>query len=188
MDASKGFFQQQSNGKVTITLLVIGLFSLAAAFVIGVSDNPPGILLLLAGCFAILFSLLHNVGEVRGMKLMHQAVYWAPRTISIVFTALTSLFAADVFNERNGFWETSLALIMHLVPTFLLVGILVASWHREWIGGILFNVLAVVYVVTMWGRFPLSTYLLICGPLVVTGLLFLLNWHYRGMLKKVPVI
>ena len=187
MDTPKDSSQQESNRKMTIILLLVGIVSLVVAFVIGINDNPTGILLMLAGCFMILFSFLHNVGETRGMKPTQQLVYWAPRTLGIVFTALVSLLAADVFNEGKGFVETSLDLIMHLIPTFLLIGVLIVSWRREWIGGILFILLGVLYVVWTWGRFPLATYFQMSGTLVVTGLLFLLSWRNRGILKNAPV-
>ncbi|HLE60293.1 MAG TPA: hypothetical protein VI700_02045, partial [Thermoanaerobaculaceae bacterium] len=102
--------------------------------------------------------------------------------------AFISIFAADVFGEGRGFWQTALALLMHLIPTFLIVAILVVSWRREWIGGILFIALGVLYIVWAWNRpFGIwSTFLMIAGPPVLTGALFLLNWRYRAELRPGP--
>jgi len=175
--------QQDSNRKMTFLLLAIGSVSIVIAFIIGISDNPPGILLLLIGFFTLLFAFLRRVGESRKLRFAQQLLYWAPRTLCIVFAAFISLFALDVFGEAKGFVATSLALLIHLIPTFVIIGVLVFSWRREWIGGILFIVLGILYVVWAWGKFPLSTYLLIAGPLVVTGILFLLNWRYRSDLR-----
>jgi hypothetical protein len=74
---------------------------------------------------------------------------------------------------------------MHLIPTFLLVAILWASWRREWIAGVLFPSLGVFYIVWAWnGPFATwATLLLMAGPLVFTGALFLLNWYYRSELR-----
>jgi hypothetical protein len=102
-----------------------------------------------------------------------------------VYALFISLFALDVFNEGKSFWGTSLALLIHLVPTFLVFILLAVSWRREWIGGILFVLLGVLYVVWAWNR-PFgvwSTLLMIAGPLVLTGALFLLNWRYRDELR-----
>lgn len=175
--------QQDSSRKMTFLLLAIGSVSIVIAFIIGISDNPPGILLLLIGFFTLLLAFLRRLGESRKLRPAQQLLYWAPRTLCIVFAAFISLLALDVFGEAKGFGETSIALLIHLIPTFVIIGVLVVSWRREWIGGILFIVLGLLYVVWAWGKFPLSTYLIIAGPLVVTGILFLLNWRYRSDLR-----
>lgn len=111
-------------------------------------------------------------------------LFWTPRVLCILFAIFISIFALDVFSESHGFWKTILALLIHLVPTYILVIILVIAWRREWVGAILFNALAVLYVVWFWGRFTLSTYLCIAGPMALIGVLFLFNWIYREQLRK----
>jgi hypothetical protein len=98
-----------------------------------------------------------------------------------VFAVLSSLFALDVFKEGQGFWVTALALLMHLIPTFLVLIVLAVAWRRERIGGVLFIVLAVVYLVWAWNR-PVAgaAISLISGLLVLIGALFLLNGYYRA--------
>jgi hypothetical protein len=61
--------------------------------------------------------------------------------------------------------------------------VLIISWRREWIGGIVFILLALLYIISIWGRFPLITYIGISGPLGLIGVLFLLNWRYRNSLR-----
>ena len=65
----------------------------------------------------------------------------------------------------------------------LLIMIAAVPDLREWIGGVVFIFLALLYIVGMWGRFPLMTYVIISGPLALTGILFLLNWRYRKNLR-----
>jgi hypothetical protein len=113
---------------------------------------------------------------------MKRVVYWTPRILCILFAVFISLFAFDVFEEGKGFWETSVALLLHLVPTIIIVAALVVSWRREWIGGILFIALGILYVVWAWGRFRWTTYAIISGPLLLMGILFLLNWRHRAVL------
>ena len=111
-------------------------------------------------------------------------VLGAESIVHCVCAVHQSVCTLDVFNEQKGFWVTSLALLIHLVPTFLVLLLLAVSWRREWIGGILF-LLGVSYVVWAWNK-PFgvwSTLLLIAGPLVLTGSLFLLNWRYRDELR-----
>jgi hypothetical protein len=162
---------------------ISGLIMIILAFMIGISDNFPGILLLLLGSFLLLYAFLYRLGGTRNLSALKKLLYWAPRTFCIVFTIFTSLFALDVFEESKGIWETISALLMHLIPTFILIAILIVTWRREWIGGILFIMLGILYIVMYWGKFPLMTYSIITGPLVIIGILFLLNWKYRAELR-----
>lgn len=117
-------------------------------------------------------------------RKMKRVLFWTPRILCILFAMFLSLFALDVFGEGFGFWKTILALLIHLVPVYIVIIILVIAWRWEWIGAILFNALAVFYIVWTWGRFPLVTYVSISGPLFLVGILFLFNWIYREQLRK----
>lgn len=110
-------------------------------------------------------------------------LFWTPRILCILFAVFISLFALDVFSEGYGFWETILALLMHLIPTFVILIVLAISWRWEWVGGILFVAMGVFYIVWCWGQFPWVTYLSISGPLLLVGVLFLVNWFYRAQLR-----
>jgi len=94
-----------------------------------------------------------------------------------------SLFTLDVFSEGYGFWEAILALLIHLVPVYIVVIALGIAWRWEWVGAILFIALALFYLIWSWGRFHWSAYLVISGPLVLLGVLFLFNWIYRAQLR-----
>jgi len=113
-------------------------------------------------------------------------LFWTPRILCLLFAAFISLFALDVFGEHHGFWKTLLALLMHLVPTAVLLAVLALTWRWEWVGGLVFPALGVFYLVTFWGRFPWSVYVIISGPLFFVGALFLLNWIYRADLRARP--
>ena len=111
-------------------------------------------------------------------------LFWSPRILCLLFAAFISIFALDVFDSHHGFWQTALALGMHLIPTFVLLAALALCWRWEWIGAILFPALGVLHLVVMWGRFPWFTYAMIDGPLLLLGVLFLLNWRERKALQE----
>ena len=185
MDSASAMPEKKSYRTTAYVLLGAGCILLVLAFLIGISDNPPGIFSMLAGFFAVALGIIYGVSRPGGRKPAHQLLYWAPRALCIVFALFISLFALDVFTEGRGFWNTLLALLMHLIPTFLILVVLAVSWRREFIAGILFPLLGVLYIVWAWNK-PFgvwSTLLLMAGPLVLTGALFLLNWHYRGELR-----
>jgi hypothetical protein len=108
-------------------------------------------------------------------------LHWAPRILGLLFAAFVSVFALDVFSERYTFWQTILALTMHLIPTAVVLGALAISWRWGWAGGCVFLGLGVWYLVGTWGRFPWSTYAVIAGPLFLLGLLFEIDWWYARL-------
>lgn len=116
-------------------------------------------------------------------KVMKQVLFWTPRVLCILFAMFLSLFALDVFSEDAGFWEKILGLLIHLVPVYVVVILLMVAWRWEWVGAIAFIGLALFYLFQAWGREHWSTYLAISGPLIVIGVLFLLNWIYRAQLR-----
>jgi hypothetical protein len=117
-------------------------------------------------------------------KSVKPVVFWMPRILCVLFAVFISLFALDVFGAGYGFWETIVALLMHLVPTGIILIALAIAWRWEWIGAILFVALGVWYVIMAWGEFEWPTYLLIAGPLFLVGALFLVNWLYRAELRS----
>ncbi len=114
---------------------------------------------------------------------MKRVLFWSPRILCILFAAFLSLFALDVFGEGIGFWEAIPALLIHLVPVYFVVIVLIVAWRWEWVGAVLFTLLAALYVIQAWGRFDWSAYVVISGPLILLGVLFLLNWIDRADLR-----
>jgi hypothetical protein len=106
-------------------------------------------------------------------------LFWTPRVLGFLFAGFVSLFALDVFNDTGGIGKMLVHLAIHLIPTFLILGAVAISWRWEWLGGVLCLALAAYYVVSTKGHMHLATYVLIAGPLVVIGLLFLVDWLYR---------
>jgi len=109
-----------------------------------------------------------------------------PRILTIAFAIFISLFALDVFRAGKGFWEVTLALLIHLIPTAVVLGVLALAWQREWLGAISYIAMAILYIVRTWGKFNLSAYLVIAGPLILIGIMFMLNWLLRKKLEMSP--
>lgn len=109
-------------------------------------------------------------------------LFWTPRILCILFAVFISIFALDVFGGGYSFWETAVALLMHLIPTAIILLVLAVSWRWEWVGGVLFVALAILYAVMTWGQEDWLAYLLISGPLLLIGALFWINWCYRAEL------
>ena len=109
---------------------------------------------------------------------MTGVLYWAPRLLGLVFALFLSVFAADVFEERRGLWQTVGALLVHLLPVFLVLLVLALAWHRDLVGGGLFVLLGALYILVATGRMHWSALVVVSGPLFVIGLLFIWNWWF----------
>lgn len=112
------------------------------------------------------------------------ALFLAPRILAILYALFLGLFALDVFSDTHGLLETVAALALHLLPTFLIILVVVLAWRRDLVGVVVFAGLAVAYVVWMWRRFPLHTYVVMCTPLLLVSFLFLLSWRQRIQVRK----
>ena len=119
-----------------------------------------------------------------------RALFWAPRALSIAVIAFVSLFALDVFGGNLGFWQTALALIMHLIPVFVLIAALILAWRWEWIGAAIYAAAGLLYIAwavltprSVPSAVRLIGILAIAGPALAIAVLFLVNWLKRGELQ-----
>lgn len=110
-------------------------------------------------------------------------LYWTPRVLCVLFALFLSMFAFDVFGVGNTFWESVGAFLIHLIPMYIVVIVLLLSWRWEWIGAALFAGLAIFYVVATGLRQHWSAYVIISGWLLLLSGLFLLNWMFREELR-----
>lgn len=118
------------------------------------------------------------------MKLpMNRILLWAPRILGLLFALFISIFALDTLGAGYSFGETILALLIHLVPVFVLLLGLVIAWRWAWVGAVVFLGFSVWYVVLFWGQFLWSVYALMVGPPLLAGVLFLIDWVYRSQLR-----
>lgn len=110
-------------------------------------------------------------------KTLRQLLRWMPRALATIFAGFLSIFALDVFSEGNGFIETFGALLMHLIPAFLIVGALILAWRWKKLGGVAFLALGAAYILMGPGQGHLSWILIIAGPAFAIGVLFLLDGY-----------
>jgi len=114
-------------------------------------------------------------------KPLKRVLFWSPRVLCIAFAIFLSMFALDVFNEGLSVGNTILAFLIHLIPTAFVVVVLAISWRWEWVGGVLFIAMGVLYLVQAW-RHP-DWVVTISGPLFLVGALFLLSWSKRAEIR-----
>jgi len=109
---------------------------------------------------------------------MKTFLFVAPRVLAILLAAFVGLFALDVFSEGYSFWEALVGFVIHLMPTWLILGALALAWRWERLGGVVFIALGVFFLV--WFGLEWTMVLLFLAPLSVIGGLFLADWQYRA--------
>ncbi len=111
------------------------------------------------------------------MKTLRRSLlYWSPRILGILMAAFLSLFALDVFGPGISWTQAFLGLLIHLIPTYLVLALLALAWRWEWAGALAFLALSIGYVVLSGGREHWSAYLTISGSLFAIGGLFFADW------------
>jgi hypothetical protein len=105
-------------------------------------------------------------------------LYWAPRSLTILIVAFTSLFACDVFEETTGLWQTLAALAIHLLPQGIILIALGLAWRAPIRGGTLFVLLSSVSLAFFGRPFPSAAHYLLTIPLLVIAIMFFVEGRF----------
>ena len=110
------------------------------------------------------------------MKTPRSAVlFWAPRALAIASGLFLALFALDALAPGRPLAVAVPDLLLHLVPAALVFTIVALTWRRDAVAAAAFVGLALLYAAMPGAR--VDWMLVIAGPLLVTGLLFLWSWR-----------
>jgi len=99
-------------------------------------------------------------------------VYWLPRILGILFALFISIFALDAFGEGIPFLDAVVGFLIHLAPTYIVIAVLLIAWKWGLVGGILFILTGLLHFFVANGM-HWSAYLLIGGPPILIGILFI---------------
>jgi len=117
---------------------------------------------------------------------------WSARILAILAILFISLFALDAFNPELSLSDQILGFLMHMIPSFLLIGVLWVSWIEPRIGGLIFLSMGVVASPYLfWLNYSnnhsiwisLTTVLLIPMPLVLIGVMFYFSSRKKDSLE-----
>jgi Na+/proline symporter len=127
------------------------------------------------------------------MKTSTKALYWTARILCILAILFISLFALDSVSSERTFWQNATALLMSLIPSFVLLAALIIAWKWEKTGGIILTIIGLALSIFVFvlnykrNQFSvansLKNALILTIPFILVGILFILS-HYRK--KKEP--
>lgn len=113
------------------------------------------------------------------MPVMVNVISRSARIIHGLFAAFTVIFSFDVFGDDKSAGEKTISFLAHNIPFFLLTLLLLLAIRRPLIGTMTLIPLGILYILWAWGRFPLSIYFLIAGPLFLAGALYGIEAYLR---------
>jgi hypothetical protein len=101
---------------------------------------------------------------------------WSSRALGMAAALFLALFALDAFTEGQPLAAAAPDFVIHLVPAALVFAIVAVAWRHALIGAVAFVGLSMLYAV--WARTRVDWILVISGPLLATGLMYLASWRY----------
>ncbi|KAA3639764.1 MAG: hypothetical protein DWQ02_03120 [Bacteroidetes bacterium] len=118
------------------------------------------------------------------IKIFH----WLPRVLAILAIGFISLFALDAFNPELPLGKQFLDFLMHMIPSFVLILVLLLAWKKEVIGGIIFIIIGLAFTPWVFQHnyqmnqsvgMTISIVAMISLPFVVIGILFLISHRFK---------
>lgn len=104
---------------------------------------------------------------------MNRYLIWIPRIIAGLFIIFISLFALDSFSETHSLFQSIIAFLIHLIPSYILLIALLIAWKHARIGGIIFLGLGILFIVWMGINKHWVNILVLNTPFFLIGILFL---------------
>lgn len=100
----------------------------------------------------------------------------AATILGVLYAVALLVFAADVFNHEQNIAQTFYDILLHLLPTAVILLIVFVAYNRPLIGAIIYLVLGLMYIITGWARMHWSAHVLIAGPLLLLSALYITAW------------
>jgi len=114
--------------------------------------------------------------------------HWLPRIICILAILFVSMFALDAFSPGLSIWQQIGAFLIHLIPSYVLLALLIVAWRWEYIGGIIFTIIGIglspfVFFLNLNRNHltvsqSLGIILMVTFPFIVVGILFIVS-HFK---------
>jgi hypothetical protein len=111
---------------------------------------------------------------------------WIPRTLIILLALFMALFSLDVFEMQASLEQKLLALLMHNIPSLLLLLTLLITWRRPLLGAIFFFLLTLLITFFFQTYNEWFTFLAFSVPPLAASILFLLAYLKAEEIDPLP--
>jgi hypothetical protein len=121
----------------------------------------------------------------KSIRLFH----WLPRIICILAILFVSMFALDAFAPEITFCQQIGGFLIHLIPSYIMIALLIVAWKWKYVGGIIFTILGFGFSVAVFllnynsNHFSalqsLVITLIVAIPFVLVGILFILSYNKK---------
>jgi len=115
--------------------------------------------------------------------------HWLPRIICILAILFVSMFALDAFAPGLTIWQQIGGFLIHLIPSYILLAMLIVAWKWEYSGGITFTITGLAFCVSVFllnhnrNQFSVAqsavNALLVAFPFVIVGVLFIVSYKKK---------
>ena len=97
-----------------------------------------------------------------------KALFWLPRILAFLFAIFLGLFSLDT--------PFGIGLLMHLLPSFIIITVTLALWKFDLPAGIVFIGLGIVATLFFNTFYHPLTFLMISGPFFLIGILYVVGY------------
>jgi hypothetical protein len=137
-----------------------------------------GVVIIAVAGLTLTVSVAHLLGESIPASLQ-RLVIWVPRGAGLLFVLLLAALSFDVFQHGYSAGELVVAVLLHLIPAFVLLGAMLLAWKWEWVGALIFGGWALLWTI-LGPSGPPSVHVLIVGLPFLLAVLFVFGWHQRS--------
>lgn len=127
--------------------------------------------------FSTIGSLLIPVCGIAYYNFLIKGIYlvgfgW----VAIGYIIFLGVFALDIFEPGRSLLEILTGLLIHLMPNFILIIVLILAYKIEKLGGLIFILLSLL--MSAFFNNPFWVNLALFGPLFLIGALFIIKGHF----------
>jgi len=79
-------------------------------------------------------------------RILRGFYFWTPCVLVILIFCLLNFLSTDVFAKGRDFWQSLLRFLIHMLPAFTVLLLLVFAWRWEWVGALGFIAFAIWHV------------------------------------------
>lgn len=178
--------QQFINHKLSYALITTGFISIVLMLVTTIIVNRTGLILALIALIMLFLWILLRTSNLKNLSLSQKFLHWTPRIIVTLLGLFISLLLITISMgsfQTPKFWVLGLYTFFCFLPAYFVLAILLFSRIWKWVGGMFFILVGLITTSYLWNQNAKSGhYLWTTLPLIVIGILFLLNWWYSPKL------